>query len=119
MLDRHFAEQFANDWIDSWNSHDLERIVSHYAESLEFNSPLILERYPDSDGVITTRTQLQAYFAKGLALNPALQFTLLDILTGNNGLILYYENARGGHTAELFEFDSTGKVKRAFAGYGA
>lgn len=117
MLDRHFAEQFARDWIDAWNSHDLEHIVSHYAESLEFVSPLILERYPDSDGVIRTRTQLQAYFAKGLALNPSLRFRMLDILTGNNGFILYYENARGGRTAELFEFDSTGKVKRAFATY--
>lgn len=24
-----FAEHFSSDWIDSWNSHDLPRILSH------------------------------------------------------------------------------------------
>jgi hypothetical protein len=26
MIDKRFAEDFASDWIDSWNSHNLDRI---------------------------------------------------------------------------------------------
>jgi hypothetical protein len=29
MIDKTFAEHFAQEWIDVWNSHDLNRILSH------------------------------------------------------------------------------------------
>ena len=112
------AKEFANDWIEAWNSHDLERILDHYEEELEFKSPLILERYPNSTGTISSRGKLKEYFSIGLANNPTLHFKLLDILIGVNGITLYYENARGGRTAELFEFSENGKVVRSTSCYG-
>ena len=36
------ATDFANDWIAAWNAHDLDRIVGHYAQKIEFVSPLIV-----------------------------------------------------------------------------
>jgi len=30
MIDRNFAARFAREWIAAWNSHDLERVLSHY-----------------------------------------------------------------------------------------
>jgi hypothetical protein len=30
MIEKDFAEHFVTDWIDSWNKHDLVRILSHY-----------------------------------------------------------------------------------------
>jgi midasin (ATPase involved in ribosome maturation) len=35
MLDKSFAEHFATDWIDSWNSHNLKRILAHYKDDFE------------------------------------------------------------------------------------
>ena len=35
------AQRFALEWIESWNSHDLERILSHYSDDVEVTSPLI------------------------------------------------------------------------------
>ncbi|MDP3877197.1 MAG: nuclear transport factor 2 family protein [Methylobacter sp.] len=43
-----FAEHFANDWIDSWNSHDLQRILSHYADDFEMSSPVIIQLANDA-----------------------------------------------------------------------
>ena len=34
MLERSWAFEFAEEWIASWNSHDLDRILSHYTEIL-------------------------------------------------------------------------------------
>ena len=31
-VDSAFAEHFANDWIAAWNAHDLDRVLSHYAD---------------------------------------------------------------------------------------
>jgi len=116
-MDLERANEFAKDWIEAWNDHDLERIISHYEKSLEFKSPIILERYPDSSGIILHRDKLREYFAIGLEKNPDLRFHLLEILTGTDSLVLYYENARGGKTAELFEFNERGKVVRSISCY--
>jgi ketosteroid isomerase-like protein len=43
MVDKSFADHFAADWIESWNSHDLGRILSHYTDDFEMSSPLIVQ----------------------------------------------------------------------------
>ena len=34
-------EKFARDWIEGWNTHALERVLSHYADDFEMSSPFI------------------------------------------------------------------------------
>ena len=50
VLSSDFARQFAAEWIAAWNSHDLERILSHYTDDFEMLSPLIIERVGESSG---------------------------------------------------------------------
>lgn len=38
------AEAYAREWIDAWNSLDLKRILSHYAEDVVFKSPRVQVR---------------------------------------------------------------------------
>ena len=117
MVNEKDALQFAHEWVAAWNSHDLDRIISHYAEELEFISPLIVQRFNDPDGTIRSRDALRKYFAIGLDKNPNLHFTFLQILTSVKGFTLLYENARGGQTAEYFERDLGGRVVRAVCSY--
>jgi ketosteroid isomerase-like protein len=35
------AHKFASSWIDSWNSHDLEDILSQYSDDIEIATPMI------------------------------------------------------------------------------
>jgi hypothetical protein len=44
IIDSAFAREFATEWVAAWNSGDLERIFSHYADDFEMRSPLIIER---------------------------------------------------------------------------
>ena len=39
MLSEVEAGKFADDWIQAWNSHDLEAIMSHYAPEVVLTSP--------------------------------------------------------------------------------
>ncbi len=41
MISIHQAEKFAQAWVDSWNSHDLDRIMSHYSDDFDMTSPFI------------------------------------------------------------------------------
>lgn len=38
------ANEFAAEWIEAWNAHDIDRILSHYTDDFEMNSPLIAIR---------------------------------------------------------------------------
>ena len=41
MIERKWAEHFAAEWIAMWNNHDLEAILTHYADNIVFHSPRI------------------------------------------------------------------------------
>ena len=52
ILDRKFAEAFAAEWIAAWNSHDLERILSHYTEDFAMSSPGIVKLASEPSGTL-------------------------------------------------------------------
>jgi hypothetical protein len=116
MIDKKFAEHFANDWIDSWNSHDLERILSHYSDQFEMSSPIIIQLVGETSGTLKGKDAAGAYWAKALQLIPDLRFELLSVLMGVNSLILYYKGVRG-LAAEVLHFGLDRKVVRAYAHY--
>jgi len=116
MIDKKFVEHFASDWIDSWNSHDLSRILSHYTDDFEMSSPVIIQVAGEPSGTLKGKNAVCAYWAKALQLIPELRFELLSTLIGVNSITLYYKGARG-LTAEVFHFGPDQKVVRAYAHY--
>jgi len=116
-MDNAFAERFANDWIDSWNSHDLQRILSHYADDFEMSSPKIIQLANEPTGTLRGKAAVGAYWAKALQLIPDLHFELITTLVGVNSITLYYQGAQGHLAAEVFHFSQDQKVIKAFAHY--
>ena len=94
MINKTFAEPFASDWIDSWNSHDLGRILSHYSDNFEMSSPVIVQVAGEPSGALKGKEAVGAYWAKALQLNPDLRFELVSTLVGVNSITLYYKGAR-------------------------
>lgn len=116
-MDKAFAEHFATDWIASWNAHDLERILSHYAEDFEMSSQVIIQVAGEPSGTLRGKAAVGAYWKKALGLIPDLQFELISVLAGVNSITLYYKGARGRLAAEVFHFGPDNRVVRAFAHY--
>lgn len=114
---------FAEEWLAAWNAHDLERILSHYAEDVVFESPLVRERFGKASGQVQGKAELRAYWSAGLAPGSPLHFELLDLFEGiDGGAIRYFSRSRGREVVEVFQFDVTGLVARAgafYAGVGA
>ncbi|MBI3561592.1 MAG: nuclear transport factor 2 family protein [Gammaproteobacteria bacterium] len=117
MIDKTFAEHFAQQWIDAWNSHDLDRILGHYSDQFEMSSPVIIQITGEPTGTLKGKHAVGGYWAKALQLIPDLRFELLALLTGVNSITLYYKGARGRLAAEVFHFGSDQKVLRAYAHY--
>lgn len=119
MITREIAEQFAQAWIDAWNRHDLDAIMAHYGDVIEFRSPLIVKRLGDASGLITDKARLRAYFAHGLETIPNLHFTLLQVLPGVDSVTIYYRNQTGAEVAEVTVLDADHLAASVRAHYSA
>jgi ketosteroid isomerase-like protein len=90
------AQTFAAQWLDAWNRHDIEAILSHYADEIVFLSPLAQQRV--GNGQVIGIEALRDYWSIGV-------------------VTICYRNHRGQSVAETFEFQESGKVKRGYACY--
>ena len=116
MLQKTFAQRFAIELIEAWNSHDLERIFSHYSDDFEMSSPVIAQIGGEPSGKLKGKKAVSAYWARAFSLIPTLHFDLISVHTGVDSVTLCYTGPRGVG-AEVFIFNASGKVVKAFAHY--
>ena len=115
-LQASFAREFAQDWVDAWNSHDLERILTHYDDQVLLVSPIALKLLGDE--TVRGKAALREYFLRGLAAFPDLRFNLIETLWGTETIVVYYvNNVRGSKTAEVMLLNPAGKIRRVWANY--
>lgn len=118
MINETWAKEFADEWIAAWNSHDLERVLSHYTDDFEMSSPLIIQLMNEPSGTLKGKENIRQYWQKGLEKNPQLNFELSDVLIGANSLTMLYRNHKEIQVAEVLVFNSDGKAFQASAHYG-
>jgi hypothetical protein len=113
-----FARQFAQEWVDAWNSHDLERILAHYDDAVVLISPVALKLLNKDQGVVRGKAALREYFARGIEAFPNRRFDLIDVLWGVKTVVVYYaNNVRGSKAAEVMQLTPAGKIRRVWANY--
>lgn len=115
-MDKTFAGHFATEWIESWNTHDLDRVLSHYSDDFKMSSPVIIQVAGEPSGTLKGKDAVRAYWAKAMTLAPDLHFELITTLVGVNSITLYYKGVRS-LSAEVFHFGPDQKVIRAYAHY--
>ncbi|HEX8532918.1 MAG TPA: nuclear transport factor 2 family protein [Allosphingosinicella sp.] len=111
---------FANDWIDAFNAHDVERIMSHYSDEVELISPLYLQFTQGQTDELRGIAALRRYFETALSRYPELRFTLLEVAEGSRGLCIRYHTNLGDRVAmECIELDGAGRATRILCHYVA
>jgi len=103
-MDRDFAHDFAQEWVAAWNSHDLERILSHYADDVSFSSPHIVNRLGKVSGEVRGKAELRDYWGSGLQGESDLHFTIEDIRYSVDTIVINYRNQRVRLVAEVLRF---------------
>ena len=114
---RNSALGFATEWIAAWNSHDLNRVLSHYSEDFEMSSPFIAKMCNEPSGKLKGRNNVGEYWRKSLEKMPDLKFELLDVFAGASSMTIYYKSALNLFATEVLFFDDQGKVFKAAAHY--
>lgn len=117
MATENEARKIARHWLQAWNSHDLDEIMSHYGESVVLVSPAAARILNDPSGTVVGKEALRMYFKRGLEAYPDLKFELVDVMWGLASLVLYYVNQQGTKTGEFMELDANGKIVKVVANY--
>ena len=104
---------FAQAWEAGWNSHDLDRIMAHYAPDIVFRSSKAQALV--GQGVLHGHDALRAYWGRALTAQPDLHFRVTEVFAGHDMMVLTYVNHRGIHAAETLRFGENGLVVEASA----
>ena len=108
-------EAFAKAWLNGWNERDLERIVSHYADEVEFQSPFAVHLFGDALRTIKGKKELTHYFERVLEAVPGkIEFEFLGVFHGVDTLVVHFQSKQF-NCAEFMELNRHGKVCRAMA----
>lgn len=111
------AKKFANKWIESWNSHDLDNILTHYSDDIEITTPMIRLAAGIDSGSLKGKENVREYWKKALERIPDLHFELYEVTSGVNSVALFYKSVMNKKAIEVMFFNEQGKVNKMFAFY--
>lgn len=97
--------EFAQEWVQAWNRHDVEAVLAHFHDDVVFTSPVAEQVLPASGGVIRGKEALRHYWVTALAQLPDLHFDIVGVYRGVSSLVINYLNHRGKLVNEVLIFD--------------
>ncbi len=108
---------FAKKWINSWNSHNLDDILSHYSDNFEITTPMIKIATGIDSGTLSGKQNIREYWATALKKMPDLHFELKEVTASVNSIALYYQSVMGKMAIEVMFFNEQGKINKVIAHY--
>ena len=109
------ADVFVAEWMAAWNSHDVERILEHYADDVEYWSPFIAAMAqpdgPGADGRLVGKDDVRAYFAAALEKYSDLHFDPpVHVAAGAGSVSFVYRSVNGLTAVETLVFAPGSRV---------
>ncbi|HEY4119560.1 MAG TPA: nuclear transport factor 2 family protein [Byssovorax sp.] len=97
-------------WLAAFNDGDLDRLVGLYAEQATHTSPKLRAREPSTNGRITGRAALRAWWADAFARLPGLRYDELTVTADDARVFLEYERRAPDEppyvVAEVFDVEA-------------
>ena len=117
MLNPKEALRYAEQWIDSWNSHDIDSIMSLYANSICHITPKLTMLFGSVSHTIKDKVQLRDYFEAALKRSPELHFTLNEVFAGAESIVICFDSTTGICVAVVLILDENMKITQYIAHY--
>ena len=80
----------ANKWFKAFNDHDLESLLSLYADDAEHYSPKLKIHQPDSNGLIKGKSELRKWWQDAFNRLPNLNYEVLKLTADEEQVFMEY-----------------------------
>ena len=107
----------ANSWIAAWNAHDLEAILAHYSDDVQFQADTVVTRWGKPDGMLRGKAELREHFRRGLEMAPQLRFDLEEVFNCPGGYAVLYRRENGNRVIDVVALDDGGRAVHVRAFY--
>ncbi|GJM31601.1 MAG: hypothetical protein DHS20C18_06020 [Saprospiraceae bacterium] len=111
------AKEFAKNWVEAWNSHDMNEILHHYTDDFEITTPMIKMALGIDTGTLKGKEAIADYWSKALEKMPDLKFELYDVTKSVNSIALYYQSVMNKRSIEVMFFNEEGLITKVIAHY--
>jgi len=116
-----FNRQVALNWIEAFNSYQLKNLLDLYATDAVHFSPKLKIRQPETNGWISGKPALEAWWADAFERLPTLQYQLTNLIADKNQVLMEYMRKVAGEpdmmVAEILEI-SNGLINRSRVYHG-
>jgi ketosteroid isomerase-like protein len=82
--------EIARQWLTAFNNHDLEKLLSLYAETAEHFSPKLKIRLPETEGLIRGKSALRSWWQDAFSRLPDLEYREQTITANNVRVFMEY-----------------------------
>jgi ketosteroid isomerase-like protein len=97
----------AQRWFDAFNEHDLEKLLSLYHEEAEHYSPKLKIRMPETNGLVSGKAALRAWWQDAFDRLPSLNYTYTTLTADEERVFMEYirrvDNEPDMFVAEVLE----------------
>lgn len=99
------AIAFSQQWVQSWNAHDVEAVLRHFHDDVVFSSPVAAELLPETAGVVRGKPALRRYWTTAMQRIPDLRFVVEGVYQGIDTVVIAYRNQDDNLVNEVLKFD--------------
>jgi ketosteroid isomerase-like protein len=98
------ATAFSQQWVQSWNTHDVEAVLRHFHDNVVFTSPVAAKLLPETAGVVRGKPALRRYWTIALQRIPDLRFVVEGVYQGIDTIVITYRNQNDNLVNEVLKF---------------
>ena len=82
--------EIAKKWLDAFNGHDVEGILSLYSDQAEHYSPKLKVQQPGTKGLIKGKDALRSWWKDSFDRLPSLQYEIIQLTPFDNRVFMEY-----------------------------
>ncbi len=83
-------ESIALQWFKAFNTHDLEKLLSLYDNEAKHYSPKLKIRMPETNGLITGKEELRAWWKDAFDRLPSLNYVITSLTANESRIFMEY-----------------------------
>jgi ketosteroid isomerase-like protein len=89
----------AHQWFEAFNAHDLEKLLSLYADDAQHYSPKLKIHQPETKGLITGKEALRSWWQDSFDRLPSLKYEPARVIADGDSIFMEYTRYVDGEDA--------------------